>query len=90
MARPKERWDFRVDPDAARLVREAAQSSDRTLTDFVVNAAVIEAERLLADRTVFVLDARRWEQFVDALDRSPQKKPGLDKLFARPSVFNAD
>ena len=49
----KERWDFRVEPETDRLVRQAAATSQRTLTDFVVDAAVLEAERLLADRTAF-------------------------------------
>jgi uncharacterized protein (DUF1778 family) len=89
MAKVKERWDFRVDPETDRLVRQAAETSDRTLTDFVVDAAVVEAERLLADRTQFVLAAEEWERFVDLLDRSPQENPGLEKLFSTPSVFSA-
>lgn len=83
----KERWDFRVDADTDRLVRQAAQTAERTLTDFVVDAAVVEAERLLADRREFVLDAEQWQRFVTLLDRSPQDNPGLEKLFAKPSVF---
>lgn len=89
MAKVKERWDFRVDPDTDRLVRHAAQTTERTLTDFVVDAAVVEAERLLADRREFVLEAEHWERFVNLLDRSPQDNPGLEKLFSKPSVFSA-
>lgn len=88
MAKVKERWDFRVDPATDRLVRRAAETSERTLTDFVIDAAVFEAERLLADRTEFVLDAEQWERFVELLDRSPQENPGLEKLFSKPSVFS--
>ena len=83
----KDRWDFRVDSDTARLVRHAAATADRTLTDFVVDAAVIEAKRLLADRTHFVLEVDQWNRFVELLDRSPQDTPGLERLFSRPSVF---
>jgi len=89
MAKAKERWDFRVDSDTDRLVRQAAQTTERTLTDFVVDAAVVEAERLLAERREFVLDAEHWERFVTLLDRSPQDNPGLERLFSRPSVFRA-
>lgn len=88
MAKVKQRWDFRVDPETDRLVRRAAETSERTLTDFVVDAAVFEAERLLADRTQFVLEAEQWERFVELLDRSPQENPGLDKLFSTPSLFS--
>ena len=87
MARVKGRWDFRVAPETDRLVREAAESSDRTLTDFVVDAAIIEAERVLADRLEFVLDTERWNRFIEVLDRSPQDNPGLAKLFSKPSIF---
>ncbi len=89
MAKTKERWDFRVDPETDRLVRQAAEAAERTLTDFVVDAAVVEAERLLADRTQFVLEAEQWDRFVELLDRSPHENPGLEKLFSTPSIFSA-
>jgi uncharacterized protein (DUF1778 family) len=88
MAPVKERWDFRVEPETDRLVRQAAATSQRTLTDFVIDAAVVEAERLLADRTEFALEPEQWERFVELLDRSPRDNPGLEKLFSQPSVFS--
>jgi uncharacterized protein (DUF1778 family) len=90
MAGVKERWDFRVDPETDRLVRQAAETAERTLTDFVVDAAVVEAERLLADRTRFVLEAEQWGRFVELLDRPPQANPGLERLFSKPSAFSAE
>lgn len=90
MSKTKERWDFRVAPETDRLVRQAAATAERTLTDFVVDAAVIEADRLLADRTHFVLEAEQWNRFVELLDRSPQDNPGLENLFSKPSIFAAD
>jgi uncharacterized protein (DUF1778 family) len=89
MARVNERWDFRVESETDRLVRQAAATSQRTLTDFVVDAAVLEAERLLADRTEFALEQQQWERFVELLDRSPRDNPGLERLFSKPSVFSA-
>jgi uncharacterized protein (DUF1778 family) len=88
VARVKERWDFRVEPETDRLVRQAAATSQRTLTAFVVDAALLEAERLLADRTAFALERQEWERFVEFLDRSPRENPGLEKLFSKPSVFS--
>ena len=87
MARAKERWDFRVTPDTDDLVRRAAETTDKTLTDFVVAAATIEAQRVLADRTHFVLDAESWERLVELLDQPPREIPGLVKLFSEPSIF---
>lgn len=88
MAKVNERWDFRVEAETDRLVRQAAASSQRTLTDFVVDAAVVEAERLLVDRTAFELEQEQWERFVELVDRSPRDDPGLEKLFSKPSVFS--
>jgi uncharacterized protein (DUF1778 family) len=90
MAGVKERWDFRVDPETDRLVRQAAETAERTLTAFVVEAAVVEAERLLADRTRFVLEAGQWGRFVELLDRPPQVNPGLERLFSKPNAFSAE
>jgi uncharacterized protein (DUF1778 family) len=87
VAQAKDRWDFRVASDADKFVRRAADVSHRTLTDFVVEAAVVEADRVLGDRTRFTLDDAQWTQFVKLLDRPPQENPGLTKLFAKPSVF---
>jgi len=83
----KSRWNFRVAPDADEVVRQAASVSNRPLTDFVLQAAVNEAERILADRTRFPLDGKAWERFTELLDRPVQENPGLAKLFAKPSAF---
>ena len=90
MKQANERWDFRVAADTDSIVRQAAKSAARTLTEFVIDAAVFEAERILADRTQFVLRQEEWARFVEILDRPPQENPGLEKLFSRPSVFSAE
>lgn len=81
------RWNLRVNADANTVVRRAAQERHQNLTDFVLAAALAEAERVLADRTSFPLDEERWNEFVDAIDRPVRDNPGLDKLFDKPNVF---
>jgi uncharacterized protein (DUF1778 family) len=83
------RWNLRVDPGEDIVVRRAAAEAKRELSEFVRTAAVAEAERVLADRTVFELDAERWERFAAALDRPPRVPAGLRELFSRPSVFES-
>ena len=86
--KPREsRWNLRVTDDTDSLVRRAAEETQRNLTEFVVDAAVAEAERTLADRTRFVLDEERWASFVEALDQPVRDNPGLAKLFSKPTVF---
>jgi len=87
MGQVSERWDFRVAAEADRLVRRAAESANRTLTDFVLDAAVLEAERVLADRRHFELAPEQWARFVEIIDRPPRESPGLKRLFSRPSIF---
>lgn len=81
------RWNLRVAPDANELVRQAASARHQNLTAFVIEAALGEAERVLADRTSFPLDEARWNEFVALLDRPVRDNSGLGKLFAEPSVF---
>jgi uncharacterized protein (DUF1778 family) len=81
------RRGFRVASETDHIVRHAASTANTTLTDFVVDAAVTKAERVLADRTQFALDPVEWARFVELLDRPPRDKPGLERLFSQPSVF---
>lgn len=85
--RKTKRWDLRVACETDQFVRHAAATANTTLTDFVVDAAMTEAERVLADRTRFAFDPVEWARFVELLDPPPRDKPGLEKLFSQPSVF---
>lgn len=86
-ARATHRWEFRVAPHDNARVRQAADVSHRSLTEFVVDAAVVEADRVLVDRTRFALAEAEWARFMELLERPPRENPGLAKLFAKPSVF---
>jgi uncharacterized protein (DUF1778 family) len=82
------RWTLRVADPADRAVRAAALASHRNLTDFVVSAAIGEAERVLGDRTRFVLDDPQWAEFVAMLDRPARSPEGLARLFETESAFD--
>lgn len=81
---------MRVAPQADDLIRRAAETLDLTLSDFVVGAAITEAERVLAARTRFTLDRIEWARFSTLLDRPPRLVPGLELLFSRPNVFSRE
>lgn len=82
------RWTLRVTESTDQVVRAAALTAHRSLADFVVGAAVGEAERVLADRTRFVLDEPAWSAFVDLLDRPAREPAGLRELLETDSVFD--
>ena len=81
------RWNLRVAAEANDLVRQAASVRHQNLTAFVLEAAVGEAERVLADRSSFVLGEAQWHEFVDLLDRPVRDNPGLVRLFSKPTAF---
>jgi uncharacterized protein (DUF1778 family) len=81
------RWNLRIGSQTDLLVRRAASERDQSLTDFVVESALTEAEHVLADRTRFERGEQEWRAFMDLLDRPVQDNPGLAKLFNKPSVF---
>lgn len=82
-----ERVDLRVTADAKRTLQRAASISNKTLTEFLVDAGLSAAFDALADRRVFQLDAKRWNAFMRALDDPPKDNPGLRKLLAHKPVW---
>jgi uncharacterized protein (DUF1778 family) len=81
------RWNLRVERDEDEIVRAASTAAGTSYSNFVRDAAVTEAQRILADRTQFLLDEKEWRQLNELLDRPPHIPPGLRDLFSRPSVF---
>lgn len=81
------RWNLRVDREEDEIVRAASTAAGTSYSHFVREAAVTEAQRILADRTEFLLDEEEWRQLNELLDRPPRVPSGLRDLFSRPSVF---
>ena len=67
------------------LIRQAAEATGQTVTEFISTTAVERAHEVLADQRDFVLDEPRWDAFVAALDQPVRPDPRLVELFARPS-----
>jgi uncharacterized protein (DUF1778 family) len=62
---------------------------ERSVSEFVLESALIRAEETLTDRTRFGLDAGQWRAFLAALDAPPRELPRLSRLFQEPSVFES-
>jgi len=80
-----ERLELRASPGQAAVIRQAANTTDKTVTAFILDAATLEAQRALADRRLFRLDSTRWQRFLNALDRPAKEKPRLSKLMRGPA-----
>lgn len=68
---------------ALRKIGDAARAKSVKDT-WTISCTVAEADRVLSDRTRFVLDDADWDRFSATLDRDPRDIPGLAKLFALP------
>jgi uncharacterized protein (DUF1778 family) len=85
-----EKLDIRLSKAAKQTLQAAASASRKTVSDFVLESALSEAEERLADRRVFALDTKSWDAFVAALDAPPRRHERLERLFREPSVFDRE
>ena len=83
-----EKLDLRLSRAAKKTLQAAATAERKSVSEFVLDAALIEAEECLADRRVFTLSAKNWDAFVAALDAPPRRHARLERLFREPSVFD--
>src|SRR5690625_2676506 len=82
-----QRVNFRASAHQQLLIRQAAEASDRSVTDFILGSVLESAERVLADRKWFVADDKQWERFQELLDAPLQPLPKLRRLLQRESPF---
>ena len=92
---PKELKDkrlyLRVSPRQREVINEAAEAIHKDVSSFVLEAVMLDAQRVLADRRLFSLDDDRWAAFLEAIDRPVEPlvhKPRLKKLIEQPSVLD--
>lgn len=88
--RKEERVSFRATERQLHVIDEAAAVVEKNRTDFVLDTAVQESKRILADRRSFVLGDGQRDEFLRRLDRPAVVKPRLRALFARGSVLERE
>ena len=79
-----QRVHLRVAASDDELFRSAAAAAHESLSEFLVESGRERAERLLADRTRFVLAEAQWQAFTAELDRPAREVPALVELFRLP------
>lgn len=79
-----QRVHLRVAASDDELFRSAAAATNESLSEFLVESGRERAERVLADRTRFVLAPADWRAFTAALDRPARENPAVVALFRRP------
>ena len=84
------RLNLRATAKQDALIRLAAQTTSKTVTDFVLDSASNAAEQILADRRWFLLDDDAWAAFEDLLERPAVLKPRLKALLEQESDLFSD
>jgi uncharacterized protein (DUF1778 family) len=83
-----EKLDLRLTRAAKQTLQAAAIAERKSVSEFVLDTALSEAEERLADRRLFMLDGKKWDDFMAALDAPPRRHARLERLFREPSVFD--
>jgi uncharacterized protein (DUF1778 family) len=79
-----ERIDVRASVPVKLLLQEAARTAHKNVSEFLLDAGIVAANQMLADRVRFDLKPQQWEAFQAALERPVQSKPKLQKLLTEP------
>ena len=82
-----QRLELRLTEEQNTLIRAAAAHESRSISDFVLSTATLEAQRRLADQRFFILNEEDHARFEEILEASPRNDPKLRRLFDRPSPF---
>lgn len=78
------RLNLRLTAEDEKLIRQAAKSVGRSVTEFLSEAGIERAHAVLADQHHFELDEDAWDEFVSILDRPVRPDARLVDLFSRP------
>ena len=76
--------NLRISNKEKALIDQAAQSTGKSRTAFILENSLRLAEEVILDRTRFTLDSEQWGRLNRALDNPPSEEQmrGLSKLFA--------
>lgn len=77
-----ERIVVRASTPEKHLLQGAATVVHKNMSEFLLDAGIIAAQQILADRTRFELSPEKWLAFQTALDRPVSGKPNLKKLLS--------
>lgn len=86
-ASKNQRLNVRITDRQEQLIRRAAEATDRTVSDFILETTSREAERILTDRRWFAASDAQWDEFDRLLNLPLPANNKLVRLSQRPSPF---
>lgn len=95
MANPKrkkstqkdDRIQLRTSSLKKRIISMAAEVKQKTVSEFVLDQAYEEAQKILAEQSHFYLPEDKWEEYINALEAPVRDLSNLKKLFEEPGIF---
>src|SRR5713101_3833021 len=70
------------------LIDRAAEALGKNRSDFMLEAACREADAVLLDRRLFLLDDKTYRRFITVLDTPPAANPRLRRLLTRTAPWD--
>jgi uncharacterized protein (DUF1778 family) len=86
---PEERLSIRANADQKSVLRRAADARHTTMSQFVLEASLNEASRILAEESVLKVSAEEYEWLCKLMDDPPRELPKLKELANRKPVWDA-
>ena len=77
------RLGLRATPQQEAVLRRAAEVSNKSVTDFILDSAYRAAEQTLLDQRLFLVTGSQSRSLLSLPDRPPLDNPGLEALFSR-------
>lgn len=79
-AQRQDRLSLRLSPQSKQILERAAGYLDKTLTDFVVDVAVRQAEQVVSEHESIVLTREEWTRFQTMLLDPPEPNARLQQV----------
>ena len=73
------RVEARIAPDALAVVRRAAELQGRSVSDFLVAAALKDAQRTIEDAQIIRMSVNDQQRFADLLLKPPALVPAMKR-----------
>jgi uncharacterized protein (DUF1778 family) len=83
----REQLNIRASATQRETIDRAAKIRGRTRTDFILDAAMRDAEEVLLDQRVFRLSADQFDRFCELLDHPPAPNAKLRELMRQPDPW---
>jgi uncharacterized protein (DUF1778 family) len=81
--------EIRTTKAQKQIIEQAAQAEGVNVTAFIFSRVLPEAQRVLGDRSLFVLNQTSWDSLASILNRPARPKAKLKELLTTPSVLDA-